>query len=225
MKHTLFTIMALMAFAIGAVAEEVEIQTKEGKKYIGELRGRTDSTLTIYNRYSLKTFIFYADEIVEANTAQGGRFTVENGKIVGNSYEELYMRRKEEEKVRMGDPNYAIGKALKSTGTTAMIVGVPSLFIGTILVSTGFGKVNKYNEMTKDIASGKYVDTKKYSKLKNEVEQNAETLKNCQIAGCVLMPFGGALTLVGVPLYVHGKQILEFAVQVNDNGAGVAVKF
>jgi len=49
--------------------------------------------------------------------------------------------------------------------------------------------------------------------------------RNMVTAGLVLMPFGGALTIVGIPLYVRGKSIVKLSLQVNENGAGVAVKF
>jgi len=225
MKHYFYILFAVIVFAASAMAEEVEIQTKDGKKHNGELRAKTDSTLTIYNRYTLRVYNFYADEIIEARTEQGNLFTVENGKIIGHSYEELLARKKAEEKIRMGNPNYAIGKALKSAGSVSLALGVPSMFVGCVLIAAGYSKPNQLKQMTKEKAAGRPVDNTKYMKLVTEVSENSETYSNCATAGVVLLPFGGALTVVGIPLYVHGKNILELAVQVSDNGAGVAVKF
>jgi len=215
----------LFLFSVGLMAENIEIQTKDGKKYNGEIRVRTDSTLTIYNRNTLREYNFIADEILEAWTAQGDWYTVENGKIVGQSYDEILARKKTEEKIRMGDPNYAIGKALKSAGSVSLALGVPSMFVGCVLIAAGYSKPNQLKQMINDKAAGKTVDNTKYMKLATDVAKNKETYSNCATAGVVLLPFGGALTVVGIPLYVHGKNILELAVQVSDNGAGVAVKF
>ena len=88
MKKLVFTIVAIIIFATNIQAEEYEVLTKDGKKYTGELVERTDSSITLYNRYTLQKTCFLSSEIIEATSAQGSRFTVEGGKIIGLSYED-----------------------------------------------------------------------------------------------------------------------------------------
>lgn len=91
--------------------------------------------------------------------------------------------------------NEALAKAFKSTGGVCIGIGIPSLIAGSVLV--GVGK------------SGDYTTTK----------------GNLQTAGYVLMPMGAALTIVGIPLYVHGKRIAELNFNYTGNGAGMALNF
>lgn len=223
MKHYFYILFAVIMFAANAMAEEVEIKTKEGKKFNGEFRERTDSTLTIYNRNTLKTYTIYADEIVKANTSRGGMFVVENGKIVGHTYDEIMARKYAEEKIRMGNPNYAIGKAMKVAGGVSLGVGVPAFALGTILVAVGQSDLNKLKKQTITINENTKLETIINTLVKRQNQEIED--RNMVTAGLVLMPFGGALTIVGIPLYVRGKNIMSLSLQVSENGAGVAVKF
>jgi hypothetical protein len=55
---------------------------------------------------------------------------------------------------------------------------------------------------------------------------NKNSTKNkCAAAGYVLMPFGAAWTVVGIPLYVKGKYIAELNFNYTGNGAGIAMNF
>jgi hypothetical protein len=46
-----------------------------------------------------------------------------------------------------------------------------------------------------------------------------------EMTGYILTPMGAALTIVGIPLYVHGKKMLQLDIQYTGNGAGVALNF
>lgn len=201
MRKLFITIIAIVVYAVGMMAEDFEVVTIDGKKYNGELVSRTDSTITIFNRNSLNKYCFHASELREATSAQNSRFTVIDGKIVGMSHDEVRMQMKQKESERMGDPNYAIGKAFKSTGSIALGLGVPCFVVGTILYASG--------RSFEPDAKSTLKDAQKYSDL--------------QVSGAILMGMGGSLTLLGIPLYVHGKKITDLSIQIAEEGAKLVV--
>ena len=107
---------------------------------------------------------------------------------------------------RAANPNLVIGNALKKTGNVCMGIGIPSVLVGTILVAygnTGLVDVPKTQaDIDKNLAKGR-----------------------CSTAGCVLLPMGAALTIVGIPLNVHGKRIAEMNINYTGNGAGLSFNF
>lgn len=129
---------------------------------------------------------------------------------------------------RASDPNVEIAKAMKTTGTVSLSVGVPCLAagIGCLLyanfmpdptrgLTTNQAVANQYADRT-------YVTTEEYiAKLTSYYGKRDAA----SAAGYVLTPLGGALTIVGVPLYLQGKKILELNVNYTGNGAGVSVNF
>ena len=62
------------------------------------------------------------------------------------------------------------------------------------------------------------------NKMREDAEKNA-TKGKCATAGCVLLPMGAALTIVGIPLNVHGKRIAEMNINYTGNGAGLSFNF
>ena len=44
-------------------------------------------------------------------------------------------------------------------------------------------------------------------------------------AGYILTPMGGALTIIGVPLYLYGKKMMQVNINYTGNGAGVSATF
>jgi len=121
----------------------------------------------------------------ETQTSDSTR-QVSNAQLV---YEQYY----EYEKKRMGDPNYAIGKAIMSTGEVCLGVGIPCLITGTVLCICATNK--KYSNSS---LSGL------------ESEANKRTRMNQ--TGCILAGTGGALTIVGIPLVIHGKKLMDLNV-------------
>lgn len=213
MKKLILTFFTIIICVTSSQAEEYEVFTTDGKKYTGELVERTESSITLYNRYTLQKTCFLSSEIVEATSAQGSRFVVEGGRIVGLSYEDRLIRQKQAEKSRMGDPNYAIGKAFKSSGSIALGVGVPCFVLGTILYACGvsYSPSISLNKSSEDL----FTET-------NRVIKESKTASDCATTGVIFMSMGGAMTIMGIPLYVHGKRIMDLSLQVSENGAGVA---
>lgn len=100
-----------------------------------------------------------------------------------------------------------IGKALKSTGGVAIGVGVPCTVAGAILLAVG-------KSMQKSIDYTKPEDGKRSIKS-----------SDLQLAGCILLPLGASLTIVGIPLYAHGKKIMTMNFNYTGNGVGLAMEF
>ena len=129
---------------------------------------------------------------------------------------------------RAADPNQTIGKAFQTTGVVSMATGIPCLAagIGCLLyanlmpdptrgLTTSQAVANQYADRT-------YVTTEEYIAKLTDYYGKRDA---ASAAGYVLTPLGGALTIVGVPLYLQGKKILELNVNYTGNGAGVSVNF
>jgi hypothetical protein len=102
------------------------------------------------------------------------------------------------------DPNYVIGEALKNTGSISMAVGIPCLATGTILIALGYS----------DVRIGR-----------GGVAEQLVLKSRLAIAGDILFPIGASLTIIGIPLHVHGKRMLELNFNYTGNGVGVAMEF
>jgi hypothetical protein len=102
------------------------------------------------------------------------------------------------------DINYEIGEAFKVVGSSSIAIGVPCLASGTILMALGFSNVR--------VGNG------------NAAEQLV--LKSrLATAGSILFPIGASLTIVGVPLYIKGNEIIYLSLNYTGNGVGVGVEF
>jgi len=201
--------LCIVSISVCATAQSlINIYTISGNNYYGELIAHTDTTLTVKDTYTMKTATIPAKFIESARNNDGSRYLVVDSKLVFCTKEEAKAKLLLEEQKRMGDPNYAIGKAFKKTGGLAIGLGIPCLITGTILCAVG-SKTPKTDILK---------DPDGYAK-------EAKSHSNMTIAGCVLAGTGGALTIVGIPLSVHGKKLMNLALQVSENGPGVAVKF
>lgn len=102
-----------------------------------------------------------------------------------------------------------IGQSFKTAGLTTLSIGIPSLVAGTILLGYGRGKAEA-------LANGKI---KLYSVSQKKIDKWAD----CVMASYYLVPFGAAMTIVGIPLYVRGRKLMEFKVDYTGSGAGIAL--
>ena len=229
-------IVLILALAVSAIAtfaqDPVKVTTSDGKGISGYFINGTDSTYTIkctnsyiINKYGTdtitfrmtdirevymynKTFVPYEGQLVEKKSviSKLGNEVV----IVSNGQQSSIYTSKP------GDPNYMIGKALKSTGGVAIGVGVPCTLAGAILLAVGQSKLHNNN-----ILDNKNVTIKD---VLNYYDQQ-ETAQNLSLAGSILLPLGASLTIVGIPLYAHGKKIMTMNFNYTGNGVGVAMEF
>lgn len=102
-----------------------------------------------------------------------------------------------------------IGQSFKTAGITTLSIGIPSLLAGTILLGYGKGK-------TEALKNGKI---KHYSVS----EKDTDKWSDCIMASYFLVPFGAAMTIVGIPLYIRGQRLMELKVDYIGYGAGLAL--
>ena len=212
MKKFLFILMAFIATTFSALAATVTVTFNNGQNMEGQLVNLTDTTLVLRAYYAAtgdKEITILPERVKYFHISGIGRYNVEEGKFVPDAKAQAKLEKTRGEREahaklvseRAANPNLVIGNALKKTGGVCMGIGIPSAIVGAILVGVG-------NSGT---------DSKDVSKLK--------TKANCAAAGYVLLPMGAALTIVGIPLNVHGKRIAEMNINYTGNGAGLSFNF
>ena len=221
-------ILALTVSAIATFAQDpVKVTTSDGKAISGYFVIGTDTTYTIkctdhyiINKYGTdtitvrmadirevymynKTFVPYEGKLV-AKKSVTSKVGTEVAIVSNGNQSSIYTS-------KPGDPNYMIGKALKSTGGVAIGVGVPCTVAGAILLAVGkSAEKSLYNPDLDNLSNN----------LKKGIDSS-----NLQLAGCILLPLGASLTIVGIPLYAHGKKIMTMNFNYTGNGVGVAMQF
>ena len=209
MKKVIFAMMAFCAICVTAQAASVTASLLRGKSLEGRLLSLNDTMLVMEPfYYSEKLVKLHPNEVHHFSIPGAGRYSVVDGKFVPDAKTQARIDKQREREAELAstNPNEVIADALKKTGAAALGFGIPSLFAGTILVaygSTGLIALQKNTE---------------------ETEKNFKKNK-CAAAGYVLLPMGAALTIVGIPLYVHGKRLAEINLKYTGNGAGVAMEF
>ena len=209
-------ILLILALAVSAIAtfalDPVKVTTSDGKVISGYFVIGTDTTYTIKctdhyitNKYGTdtitfrmadirevymynKTFVPYEGKLV-AKKSVTSKLGTEVAIVSNGNQSSIYTS-------KPGDPNYMIGKALKSTGSVALALGVPCLVTGSILMAVGY-----------------------------EADLDMITKNQVVTASCILFPIGASLTIVGIPLYAHGKKIMTMNFNYTGNGVGVAMQF
>ena len=229
-------IVLILALAVSAIAtfaqDPVKVTTSDGKGISGYFINGTDSTYTIkctnsyiINKYGTDTITFRMTDIREVYmynktfVPYEGQLVVKKSVISKLGNEIAIVSNGQQSSIytsKPGDPNYTIGKALKSTGGVAIGVGVPCTLAGAILLAVGQSKLHNNN-----ILDNKNVTIKD---VLNYYDQQ-ETAQNLSLAGSILLPLGAALTIVGIPLYAHGKKIMTMNFNYTGNGVGVAMEF
>ena len=209
MKKLFVSLLALVAMSVTASAAHVTINLVYGNSIEGELVSYNDTSVLIKpsNSTTGKEIMFKPQGVKSFYVNGIGRFVVVDNKFVPtnqtksklNQMQLAATERDEQNRVMAANPAETIGRALKSTGSACMGFGIPSAVVGAILL--GFG-------------SSASSDPSIY-----------ETKMKCSTAGAVLLPFGAALTIVGIPLHVHGKRIGELNFNYTGNGAAVAFNF
>ena len=129
---------------------------------------------------------------------------------------------------RAGDPNQMVAQTFTTTGIISMSVGVPCLAAGISCLlyanllpnaTDGFTTSKTLAAQSDDL---KYITVEEYIKKMEGYNGKRDAALT---AGYILTPMGGALTIVGVPMYLYGKKIGEMKVNYTGNGAGLAFNF
>ena len=204
----LFLLFAILAMSVSLNAAAVYVLLADGTTLKGRVISHDESSLVV----EPNTFVKYKKTLSPQDVLYfvidgEGRFDSKDGKFVlveslattnvsNEPATSPVVAPVQENNMMAANPNAIIGKALKSTGAYCMGIGVPALVAGGVLTVMGYGGL-----------------------------LNPQAAAGCATAGCVLMPFGAALTVVGVPLYVKGQQIAQINVNYTGSGAGVVVSF
>lgn len=126
---------------------------------------------------------------------------------------------------RASNPNQVVGEALKTTGTVSLSVGVPCLAAGMACLMYANFVPNPLAGYTTNPANTdsrlQYLSLDDY---RSKAEAFTASTHAAEVAGYILMPMGGALTVVGIPLYIKGNK-LTMNVNYTGNGASIAFNF
>ena len=126
---------------------------------------------------------------------------------------------------RAANPNQVVGEAMKTTGTVSLAVGVPCLAAGMACLMYANFVPNPLAGYTTNPANTdsrlQYLSLDDY---RSKAEAFTASTHAAEVAGYILMPMGGALTVVGIPLYIKGNK-LTMNVNYTGNGAGLALNF
>lgn len=222
-------ILLILALAVSAIAtfaqDPVKVTTSDGRLINGYFIDGTDSTYTIkcadsyiINKYGADTITFHMTDIRQvymynqAYVPYEGKLVAKKSIASKHGTEAAALSYDNKSTIytsQPGDPNLVIGKALKSTGGVAIGVGVPCAVAGAILLAAGKS------------AEKSLYDTSNVSSTLKEGRKSSDL----QLAGCILLPLGASLTIVGIPLYAHGKKIMNMNFNYTGNGVGVAMQF
>lgn len=181
-------------------ATDVKVLLNSDHTIKGELLLRNDTTLIIAPSYANTQELKLDPAHVDRFTISGvGTFVSQNGKFVPTKQAKSKIEHIQTlHSYEQHEINVQLGIALKTSGDVALGVGVPCLAAGLACVIAGH------------TAHGSLLDL---------------TITNVKEAGYYLMPIGASLTIIGIPLHIHGKKIMEMNINYTGNGAGLALKF
>lgn len=128
---------------------------------------------------------------------------------------------------RAANPNVELGKALKNTGVISMSVGIPCVAAGIASLVYANMLPNPTAGYTTSQSLANQNPNLQYMSVDDYVTKLGEYNGKVQAANCagyLLTGAGAALTIVGIPLYIYGKQ-MTLNVNYTGNGAGLALNF
>lgn len=234
MKRILFILALVMSAMCVTGQESVKVTTKDGTVIVGTFVDGTNETYTIkcakdirsyvISKYGTDTVIFDLEDIHHVQM-YGKVFVPINGKLIvadtGKNVQKSEIKLNPVSNtysLQPSNPGEVIGKAMKTTGAVSLGFGIPCLLAGTILTAVG------HSGFTIDLNDGYLTEKEALDKLV-EIGNKGTNRSNMQIAGYVLLPIGASLTIIGIPLHVHGKKIMTMNFNYTGNGVGVGVEF
>ena len=230
MKRFLFILVEILVTSAHINAENVKVLLKDGTEINGELISYNESLLVV----EPDAFIKYSRKLkpkdVNSFEIEGvGRYFSTDGQfILDESTVNQYINQKQQEltvslandstkevstdfwqrvlseksakpqSTLPSNPNEVIGRAFLSTGGVALGIGLPCFVAGIATCVAGNVNVTTSN-----------------------IEQKA----NCVEASYYLFGVGASLTIISIPLIVHGRRIADMKVNYTGNGVGTTVNF
>ncbi len=230
MKRFLFILVEILVTSAHINAQNVKVMLKDGTEIKGELISYNESLLVV----EPDAFIKYSRKLkpkdVNSFEIEGvGRYFSTDGQfILDESTVNQYVNQKQQEltvslandstkevstdfwqrvlseksakpqSTLPSNPNEIIGRAFLSTGGIALGIGLPCFVAGIATCVAGNVNVTTSN-----------------------IEQKA----NCVEASYYLFGIGASLTIISIPLIVHGRRIADMKVNYTGNGVGTTVNF
>ena len=222
MKKLLLILTTIFAISLSIYAEDVKVLMTDGKEIKGKLVSYNESLLIIepntivkYEKtLSPQKVICFEIEGVGLFKSQGGMFVLEEKSVSQQEIQRLandstkevptdfwqrvLSERTHMTKIQPSNPNEVIGRAFLSTGGVALGIGLPCFVAGIATCVAGNVNVTTSN-----------------------IEQKA----NCVEASYYLFGVGASLTIISIPLIVHGRRIADMKVNYTGNGVGTTVNF
>ncbi len=197
MKKIILFLTVVIASCLMNYAQDVKLKLTTGQTLVGTLAEASDSTVTIMmgDGENIKPLVVPASKIFSGKLPNNGSILVNDGHIILITQESIRAEKRQKESELYANPHYAIGRALKTSGITALSIGVPCLAAGLATCIVG------YTANTSVASMG------------------------CAAAAPYLLGAGASLTIIGIPLYIEGKKILEFNMTYSGNSAGIAMNF
>ena len=230
MKRILFILMEILVTSTYINAQDVKVMLKDGTEIKGELISYSESILVVepdaFIKYSKK---LKPKDVVSFEIEGVGRFFSTDGQfLLDESTVEQYLNQKQQEltdnlandsteevstdfwqrvlderRVQKrttlpSNPNEVIGRAFLSTGGIALGIGLPCFAAGLATCIAGNVGVTTSNVVQK---------------------------ANCVEASYYLLGVGACLTIVSIPLIVHGKRITEMKINYTGNSVGATMNF
>lgn len=191
-------IACAFAFVVNVYAQNCTLKLNTGQTMEGTLVDASDSTVTFLIDGGVQPLVIPASRIQSGTLPHKGKLLVQDGKIVIHTAEDIKAAQRKE---IANNPNTALGKALKVSGATSLGMGVPCLVAGLATCIAGNTmNVSKYG--TGLTTKSRLLETSYY-----------------------LLPIGASLTIVGIPLYVEGKKLMEVNINYTGNGLGLSMNF
>lgn len=230
MKRFLLVLIEFFVASAFVNAQNVKVMLKDGTEIKGELISYNESLLVV----EPDAFIKYSRKLkpkdVNSFEIEGvGRYFSTDGQfILDESTVNQYVNQKQQEltvslandstkevstdfwqrvlseksakpqSTLSSNPNEVIGRAFLSTGGVALGIGLPCFVAGIATCVAGNVNVTTSN-----------------------IEQKA----NCVEASYYLFGVGASLTIISIPLIVHGRRIADMKVNYTGNGVGTTVNF
>lgn len=210
MKKLMFLLAVVVCSVLSYAQQEATVTTIDGQRLYGIFIVGNDTSVTIRITKNAESFkkkngsdicVLHASEIASL-FIDGLQYVFEDGKFISKREIERRKKQKEQENKAQeiaADPNFVIAKALKSTGALSLGFGVPCLAAGLATCIAGH--------------------------IADVSPENAQAIAGCNEASYYLLGVGAGLTIVGIPLFIEGKKLMELKVNYTGNGVGLSMNF
>ena len=117
----------------------------------------------------------------------------------------------------------AVGELANNDGKPGSTVMDP-LYLTKWQILSRTGNISNVNDYVLNYASWSTIQQMENT-TSTDLANYYDKKNAANTAGYILTPMGGALTIIGVPLYLYGKKMMQVNINYTGNGAGVSATF